>query len=147
MSCSNCNKVCNRLVISTAVTFTDDTLIINVPQDNYGNKERYCLIVAQTIPETTTINAPVVITIGTDTTQYPLVNCDCTNVIACSIHARTRYCVRVRTNVSGGVFSLINKLPCSRCLNQPASLPIPTPVTTPATNAVVVNEEQTGGSE
>lgn len=125
MSCSNCNRLCNRLVISTAVTFTDGALVINIPQGNYSNKEKYCIVVAQTIPETTTITAPVVITIGTDTTTtYPLTYCDGTAVLACSINTRTRYATRVRTDVTGGAFTLLRRLPCSRCTEQPASLPL-----------------------
>lgn len=125
MSCSNCNRLCNRLVISTAVTFTDGALVINIPQGNYSNKEKYCIVVAQTIPETTTITAPVVITIGTDTTTtYPLTYCDGTAVLACSINTRTRYATRVRTDVTGGTFTLLRRLPCSRCTEQPASLPL-----------------------
>lgn len=125
MSCSNCNRLCNRLVISTAVTFTDGALVINIPQGNYSNKEKYCIVVAQTIPETTTITAPVVITIGTDTTiTYPLTYCDGTAVLACSINTRTRYATKVRTDVIGGAFTLLRRLPCSRCTEQPASLPL-----------------------
>ena len=145
MSCSNYNRLCNRLIISNSVTFTDGTLVINIPQGNYSNNEKYCIVVAQNIPTTTTITAPVVITIGTDTaTTYPLVNCDCTDVYACSINTRTRYSVRVHTNISGGVFSMLQKLPCSRCANYPASLPIAAPTTTTAaevtTFSAITNE-------
>lgn len=125
MSCTNYNKICKRLVISTSVTFTDNTLIINIPQNNYGDKQKYCIVVAQNLPDTTTITAPVVITIGSDTTTtYPLVYCDGTAVSACSINTRTRYSTIVRTDVTGGVFTLTKKLPCSHCSNGPSSLPI-----------------------
>lgn len=124
MSCSNVKRLCNNLIISTAVTFADDTLTINIPAATYGNGCKYCIVVAQTIPEETTINAPVVITIGTGTTEYPLLNCDCTPVTACSVNTRTRYCTIVRTGIAGGSFNLLGKLPCSRCTNNLASLPI-----------------------
>lgn len=131
MSCSNCNKLCKRLIISTAVTFTDGNLVINLPQNNYANREKYCIVVAQTIPDTTTITAPVVITIGDDaTTTYPLVYCDGTAVSACSINTRTRYSTIVRTDITGGVFSLTKKLPCSRCIETPTSLPLADATTT-----------------
>ena len=98
-------RICDRLIISSAVTFADGTLTINLPQDNYGNGCRYCIVVAQNIPEETTITAPVVITIGDDTTTtYPLMNCDCTTVYACSINRRTRYSVKVHTDIASGVF-------------------------------------------
>lgn len=147
MSCSNCNKLCERLIISDSVTFANNTLVINIPQDNYSNNEKYCIVVAQNIPDTTTITAPIVITIGTDTaTTYPLVYCDCTNVYACSINPRTRYSVKVHTDIGGGVFSLLKKLPCSRCTNQPASLPIAT-APTPAPTNVVADINSRGGKE
>lgn len=124
MSCSKTKRLCNNLVISQAVTFADDTLIINIPAGTYGNCKKYCIVVAQAIPVATTITAPVVITIGTDATQYPLLNCDCTQVTACSINTRTRYSTVVRTNTTSGAFRLLGKLPCSRCANNLLSLPI-----------------------
>lgn len=135
MSCPNYKRLCDKLVISDSVTFTDGTLIINIPSGNYANGEKYCIVVAQNIPTATTITAPVVITIGTSTTPtYPLLNCDCTPVQACSINRRTRYSVRVRTGIQDGVFALMNRLPCSRCANNAASLPLPTTTTpTPST--------------
>lgn len=147
MSCSNHNKICERLIISDSVTFENNTLIINIPQGNYCNDEKYCIVVAQSIPNTTTITAPVVITIGTDTTTtYPLVYCDCTNVYACSINSRTRYSVKVHTDIGGGVFSLLKKLPCSRCTNQPPSLPVAAPIPASApTNVANINSK--GGKE
>lgn len=132
MSCPKYKRICDRLVISNSVTFANNSLIINIPSGTYSNKEKYCIVVAQNIPATTTINAPVVITIGEDTTNtYPLVNCDCTNVTACSINRRTRYSVVVKTDIASGVFALQEKLPCSRCGDNLASLPIPA-TTTPA---------------
>jgi hypothetical protein len=123
-------RLCDRLIISSAVTFADGTLTINLPEGNYGNREKYCIVVAQTIPEATTITAPVVITIGDDaTTTYPLVNCDCSTVYACSINTRTRYTVCVFTDITSGVFRLMGKLPCSRCASNLASLPAPATTT------------------
>lgn len=130
MGCPNYKRLCDKLIISNSVTFTDDSLTINIPDGSYLNKEKYCIVVAQNIPEETTINAPVVITIGDETTTYPLVNCDCTNVTACSINRRTRYSVVVKTDIASGVFALKEKLPCSRCGNNLASLPAPAAATT-----------------
>ena len=64
MSCKPVCKLCDRLVLSQAVTFTGGTLEINLPAGSYNNGEKYCIVVAQAIPETTTINAPVYITSG-----------------------------------------------------------------------------------
>lgn len=124
MSCQNVKRLCKNLVVSTAVTFADDTLTINIPAGTYGNGCKYCIVVAQTIPAETTITAPVVITIGEGTTTYPLLNCDCTAVTACAINSRTRYSTVVRTDTTSGTFRLLGKLPCSRCSDNLASLPV-----------------------
>lgn len=143
MSCPTYKRLCNRLIISSAVTFTGGNLIINIPQGNYNDKEKYCIVIAQNIPSTTTINAPVFITIGTSTTTYPLMNCDCTNVTACAINRRTRYSVCVHTNISTGVFKLLGRIPCSQCSNAAASLPIPTTTAPAATEAAVFSTNST----
>lgn len=147
MSCSNCNRLCDHLIISDSVTFENNTLVINIPQGNYCDNGRYCIVVAQAIPDTTTITAPVEITIGSGTTTYPLTYCDCTNVYACSINTRTRYCVRVRTDIGGGVFTMLRKLPCSHCVNKPASLPVTTTTPTPAVASVVTTKTTKGGTD
>lgn len=142
MSCPTYKRLCKRLIISSAVTFTGGNLIINLPDGNYLNNEKYCIVVAQNIPTATTINAPVFITIGTSTATYPLMNCDCTNVTACSINRRTRYSVCVYTNISTGVFKLLGRIPCSQCPNVAPSLPVST-TTTPAVATAVLEEKNT----
>lgn len=129
MSCSNIGKLCNNFIISDDVTFADNTLTINIPDGVYENKHKYCLVVAQTIPEDTTISSPVVITIGDETTEYPLVKCDCSPVYACSLSNRTRYSTKVSTEIGGGVFKLLGNLPCPSALTLPSSLPIVTVTT------------------
>lgn len=126
MSCPTYKRLCNNLVISDSVTFTNDTLVINIPQAAYNNCQKYCIVVAQALPDATTITAPVVITIGTDTTTtYPLLNCDGTPVLATSINTRTRYSTIVHTTTTSGSFQLLGRLPCSRCANNLASIPAP----------------------
>lgn len=129
MSCPTAKGLCNHLIISSGVTFTANTLVINLPAGNYANNEKYCIVVAQAIPDTTTINAPVAITIGADAaTTYPMLYCNGTQVLARSINTRTRYSVVVKTNIESGVFKLIGKLPCTNCSNNTAaapSLPLP----------------------
>lgn len=134
MSCPASKCLCEKLIISQSVTFANDVLTINIPAGSYGDDCKYCLIIAQDIPNTTTISANVVITIGTDTTTYPLVNCDCTNVVACQINTRTRYSTRVHTNIQSGVFKLLGPTNCCSCRRGARSLPIPT--TAPATTEV-----------
>lgn len=113
MACNQTCKLCNRLVISQAVTFADDTLTINLPAGSYADNQRYCIVVAQTIPAEATINAPVVVTIGTGTEQYPLTKCNCAQVTACSIRTRTRYPVRVVTSAAGGSFRVLGRVACA----------------------------------
>lgn len=111
MSCKNVCALCPRLVISQAVTFAGGVLAINLPAGDYQNGEKYCIVVAQTIPATTTINAPVVVTIGTGTAQYPLTKRNCAQVTACGIRTRTRYATTVFTSATGGTFRLLGS-PC-----------------------------------
>lgn len=113
MACKNSCKLCRRLIISQSVTFTGGVLIINVPAGSYNNNEKYCIVVAQAIPAAATINAPVVITIGTGTVQYPLTECNCRQVTACGIRTRTRYATKVRTTPTGGTFQMLGNPCCS----------------------------------
>lgn len=107
----NC-RLCDRLIISQAVTFTAPNLIINLPAGAYQNCERYCIVVAQAIPEATTINAPVFITIGDGTELYPLNRCNGVQATASGIRTRTRYATRVSTTATGGAFRLLGKICC-----------------------------------
>lgn len=113
MSCKTVCKLCDKLVISQAVTFDGTNLVINIPAGSYDNGCKYCIVVAQAIPATTTINAPVVITIGTGTVQYSLTRCDCAQVTACGIRTRTRYSTKVVTTPTGGSFRMMGKPCCS----------------------------------
>lgn len=113
MACKPVCKLCDRLVISQAVTFDGTNLIVNLPAGSYNDGCKYCIVVAQAIPATTTINAPVVITIGTGTVLYPLTNRCCAQVTACAIRTRTRYSTCVSTSATGGSFKLLGKPCCS----------------------------------
>lgn len=113
MACKPVCKLCDRLVISQAVTFDGTNLIINLPAGSYNDGCKYCIVVAQAIPAATTINAPVVITIGTGTVLYPLTNRCCAQVTACAIRTRTRYSTCVSTSATGGSFKLLGKACCS----------------------------------
>ncbi len=113
---SNCKpvcKLCDKLAISTSVTFTGGNLIIDLPANTYRDCEKVCIVIAQSIPVATTINAPVFITIGGGTVQYPLVNKRCAQITACGIRTRTRYSTCVSTNATGGSFKLLGRECCS----------------------------------
>ena len=114
MACNNVCKLCDNLIISTAVAFTAGTgLVITIPEGSYSDGCKYCIVVAQSIPDATTITAPVFIQIGIGTELYPLNKCDCTQATACSIRTRTKYSTRVETSATTGVFKLLGKVACS----------------------------------
>ena len=128
MSCKNVCKLCDKLIISTAVTFTAGTgLVITIPEGSYNDGCKYCLVVAQTIPAATTINAPVFIQIGTGTELYPVNKCDCTQLSACGIRTRTKYSMKVETSPTSGVFKLLGK-PCCQPNNNLRSIDGTAPV-------------------
>ena len=133
MECIKNCRLCNKFILSQSVTFTEGTLIVNLPAGSYKNCCKYCIVIAQTIPTTATINSPVVFTIGDDTTTtYPFVNCDCTPIYASQIRTRRLYPTRVNTAIGTGAFKYIGncKLPCPAG-TVATSLPVPT--TTPVT--------------
>lgn len=107
----NC-RLCDRLIISQTVTFTASNLIINLPAGSYQNCERYCVVVAQAIPDATTINAPVFISVGDGTELYPLNQCNGAQATASGIRTRTRYATKVTTTSTGGAFRLLGKICC-----------------------------------
>ena len=113
MACKNVCRLCDKLVISQAVTFAAGVLTINIPAGSYADGCKYCIVVAQAIPDATTITAPVVITIGAGTVAYPLTGCDCAQLTACAIRTRTRYAVRVATTPTGGTFKLLGRACCA----------------------------------
>lgn len=140
MSCFNCNNQCNRLcpnyIISDSVSVVTvngtDTLLIDIPTGTYGNGCSYCIVIAQNRPTTATVDMPVAISIGGNTTTvYPLVcNRTCLQATACQVSGRTRLKVIVQTNTTGGVFRVCSGLG-SCCYQALRSLPVTT--TTPAT--------------
>lgn len=113
MSCKTVCKLCDKLVISESVTFAAGTLTVNIPAGSYRDGCRYCIVVAQAIPAATTIAAPVVITIGDGTEEYPLTDRCCAQVTACALRTRTKYAVVVATDATGGVFKMLGRGCCA----------------------------------
>ena len=138
---SNCinNKcqLCKNLVISTSVTVVGDTLVIDIPASGcYCNGNKVCLVIAQTIPDTATINQPVAIAIGGDTaTLYPILRCDCTQATACQFRTRKKYPLRIQTNATSAVFKSLGGLSCCPTYQLPA-IPVTATTTTPAVLSV-----------
>lgn len=112
MSCKNICKLCNHLIISNAVNFdgTANQVVISIPAGTYNAKEKYCIVVAQSIPAPVTVNSTVAITIGTSGTRYPVQNCDCSPLTGCGIKTRTKYSTRLCISVSGAVFKMLGKV-------------------------------------
>lgn len=135
MNCTNNCKICDRIVFSQAITVVGSNLVVNIPAGTYVNGAKFCLVLVQSIPTTATIAMPVVITIGTSTTQYPVVGCSCVAVTACALRTRTRYPMVVATTATSGTFKILKNLSCAPTVAL-ASLPIET-----ATQEVVTQSD------
>lgn len=121
MACKNVCKLCKRLIISDAVTFVGGNLVVDLPAGSYSDGCKYCIVIAQAIPATTTISAPVVITIGGGAVLYPLVNRCCVPVTACGIRTRTKYATVLSTTATGATFKMLDD-PCCAPDNRLASV-------------------------
>lgn len=121
MACKNVCRLCDKFIISQSITFTGGNLVVNLPAGSYNNNCKYCIVLAQTIPTTTTIGAPVVFTIGTGTQQYQLVNRCCRPVTACGVRTRTKYSVRLETTATTGIFKMLGD-PCCQPNNNLRSI-------------------------
>lgn len=139
-NCKSVCRLCDKIRISQSVEFTGGNLVINLPAGSYGDGCKYCIIIAQTIPSTTTITAPVYLSIGTGAELYPLVKCDCSQVSACGLRTRTRYSTVVSTNPTGGSFKLLGKTCCAPN-NDLLAIDGTAPTTTPA----VASAARSGG--
>ena len=130
MSCNNVCKLCSNLIISEAINFdpTTNSLDITIPNSCYRNCQKVCIVVAQTIPASTTINALVNIVVNG--TRFPLQRCNGAQTNACEIRTRTKYSTRVVTNTVSGAFRLLGRT-YACCPESLQTLPIPT-TTTPA---------------
>jgi len=110
MSCINDCKLCKNLVFSTAVAFAGDVLTITLPETSaYLNGCKKCIVITQAIPDTTTINATVEISVGGVT--YPLLNKCGGQVLASQLRTRRMYPTRVNTS-GAGAFIVQIPLPC-----------------------------------
>ena len=122
MSCQNTCRLCNRLVISNSVTFENNTLIINIPAGSYNDGQKYCIVVAQLIPDGATVSAPVVVTIGDGADTYPLLTSCCAPATAADVRTRTKYSTRLVTSPSGAVFRMMGNTSRSCPPYAPASV-------------------------
>lgn len=110
---NKCGKLCDHFVVTTAVAFADGTLTLTLPDDvTYSNGEKYCIVIGQNRPDTTTLNAPVVAVIGTGTTEFPLLTRCGAPVVAQQVGTRRKYPAYVTTTATGGTFKVLRDLPC-----------------------------------
>ena len=106
MSCkynNTCGKLCSHFAVTTAVAFTDGILVYTLPDNkDYFNREKFCVVFGQAIPDETTRNAPVVFVVGTGTTQFPLLTRCGTPVTQGQINTRRIFPTIVRTSATSG---------------------------------------------
>lgn len=95
---------CEHFVRTVSATLVGSVLVLNIPQKTYSNKEKVCICVAQALPNVTSAQT-VAITIGTGTTQYPLITKCGNNVHADQIRSRRVYHTNVATDTSLFVMS------------------------------------------
>lgn len=110
MACKNICRLCPHMVISQSVEYATGVLTVNIPAGSYENCDKYCLIIAQAIPTEAIVGAPVVITIGEGTVNYPLLLCNGVQMTAGTLRTRTKYSTVVQTNTTGGSFRLLGKI-------------------------------------
>lgn len=125
---------CCKEILTTSVAVVADTLVLTVPQATFQNCCQYVVRIAQDIPATATNLMPVVIQIGTDTTQYPLVRKCGHNVYANQVKTRCRYVVSVAADTAR--FVLCNGFLRIENCGTVVSIPAPT-TTAPAANVEV----------
>lgn len=113
MACKPVEKLCPNLRISQSVTYDSGVLAVNIPAGDYQDGYVYGIVIAQNIPSTTIIGAPVVITIGDGTVQYPLLKCNGAAATVFNLDTRHKYLCRVVTSASGGSFRMLGRSCCT----------------------------------
>lgn len=107
---NTCGKLCSHFVVTTAAAFTGGNLVLTLPDNiTYSNRERFCLVLGQSIPDETTRNAPVVAVIGAGTIQFPVLTRYGVPVTQRQLETRRIYPVGIRTSAtSGAIVALCN---------------------------------------
>lgn len=120
MKCNNCNE-CSRKVYVNTATFAAGTLTLNFPDNiSYADGCKFCFVITTALPDTATLNAPVVATIGAGTTEFPLLDRCGAQVVAQQLRTRRRYPFRVSTNATSGSIVLLGCLPEIESVNLAA---------------------------
>ena len=112
MPCNEKCQECPRKIYVSDVTFADGTLTLNFPDTAaYLNGCKYCFVITTALPDEATVNAPVVVTVGAGTTEFPLLTRCGTQVIVQQLRSRRRYPFKVNTTAIGGNVTLLCCLP------------------------------------
>lgn len=120
MRCNNCNECCRKAYVST-VTFADGTLTLNLPDNiSYTDGCKFCFVITTALPDGVTINAPVVATVGTGATEFPVLDRCGAQVVAQQLRTRKRYPFRVSTSATSGSIIVERCLPEVESLNLAA---------------------------
>ena len=104
-----------RSVPVEAVTFAAGTLTLNLPQRTYNSGCPYFLRLNEAIPDTATVGADVVITIGPGTVDYPLLDMTGVQVTAERLRTGYSYPVAVVGGGTNGAFRVLAPLVYSKC--------------------------------
>ena len=112
MSCNTACRECDRKVYVSTITFAAGTLTLNFPDSmSYVNGCKYCFVLTTDLPDTATVNAPVVVTVGAGTTEFPLFDRCGRQVVVQQLRTRRRYPVRISTTATGGSVTALCCLP------------------------------------
>lgn len=144
MECIRNCRLCDKLILSTAINYDSATnqVIVALPANAYANCQKYCIVLAQSLPTAARINAQVVFSVGNNPTRYPFVNCDCTPIYASQIRTRRVYNTRVNTAVNAGVFKYIGK-----CCLPSSAITVSNSLPTGTTTAVNLQSEKVAVSK
>ena len=116
--------MCCKDILTTSVSVVSNTLVLTVPASTFVNCQQYTIRLAQDIPATATNLMPVVIQIGTGTTQYPFAKKCGHNVYANQLRTRRRYTVLTAADTAR--FVLCAGQLCGQNCGTVESLPVPT---------------------
>lgn len=118
---SRCNN-CKSFVTSNAITISGESLVVNIPTNNYPNNAEICLVLTQALPAGSD-SLPVLIQIGEGGPTYPLRTMAGHNVYADQLTTRRIYNLRVAADSGTFVYNGRCSLPCSSAV-VPGSLPV-----------------------
>lgn len=108
-------RIDHRSVTAETVTFAGGTLTINLPQRSYSSGCPYFLRLLEAIPDTATVGANVVVTIGAGTAEYPLVDMRGAPVTVEQLRSGYSYPVAVVSGGTLGAFKVLAPLVYGRC--------------------------------